>query len=504
VARVIQQGINIKTEDIFRYKTITDILKNVDYRKDSLKISQEEVVGEVLLTPIQKWFFDQNLSNKHFFNQSSLFSLREDVDLKLLENVFKKVIEHHDALRMGYKFTKDDVLQYNKKIDEVDFKLRYVDLSQYPYDIQKEKLKEISNDIQDSLNLEKDLLIKGIVFDLKDNGKRLLIAIHHLVIDAVSWGVLIEDIETLYNSNLQKQLALKTTSFQEWSQRLNNYATTEEIDIEYWKKINVSKIKRLTEESHIENCFKDHKHLSFELNEEQTGRLLTKVNWAYSTEINDILLSALTIAFSEVMEADNVFLNLEGHGREEIMNDVDILRTIGWFTSLFPVFCEKQEDIEQTIKHVKESLRKISNKGLDFGIGRYLTHNENLKKLIPEISFNYFGQLSQKNEEIKNKLLSNCFEELGMTIHGNNQLSTLIDITGAIVNEKLQFTIRYNNNYINDEKMSKLANKYNYWLNELIEHCINKNEKSFTASDYGVEDVLDEDDLDYLNDLLEF
>ncbi len=506
LARLNQIGINITVKDIFRHKTIKNLLKNVNYTKEKEIISQKEVEGEVLLTPIQKWFVAQNLKYQHYFNQTFLFNLREDVNVELLETVFKNVIKHHDALRMRYQFGGSQILQYNRRNDEIDFRLKKIDLSKYLYSDQKEKIKVISEKIQGEFDLEKDLLIKAVIFDLGENGKRLLIPIHHLIIDGVSWRILLEDVENLYRSKLEKELSLKTTSFKDWSQRLNDFAQTEAVDTGYWNKIDVSKIKSLSEILSTDRFQRDYMGLAIEINEEQTEKLLTKVNWAYNTEIKDILLSALIISISEVMGIKNVLINLEGHGREEILEGVDLSRTIGWFTSMYPVYLEKRESIEETIIEVKESLSRVPNKGINFGIARYLKNDEKLQMMNPEILFNYLGEFAGflDNDEKKNEcLLSGCTEDAGMNFYKDNQNIHLIDLVGLIRDGKLQLTLNYNTKYFGKNIMTQLQVRYADYLNQIIEHCLNKSHKSYTASDFGLENVIDKKGFAYLSELFD-
>ncbi|MCK4259026.1 MAG: non-ribosomal peptide synthase/polyketide synthase [Halanaerobiales bacterium] len=506
LSRANQEGINITVKDVFRYKTIANLIANVDYTEEKDIISQEEVEGEVLLLPIQRWFFEQNFQEPQYFNQGNLFALKNDVDLELLEKVFEKIIVHHDAIRMIYKVLEGQISQINRRVDEVDFKLEIIDLSNEPYVTQKEKIKKFANRIQDSLDLEKDLLIKAIIFDLGENGKRLFIPIHHLVIDGVSWRILLEDIETLYYSNLQKELPLKTTSFKEWSEKLSNYAKRRKVDISYWESIDQTKIASLIDVDEKEMHFKDDERLQIELDEEYTEKLLTKVNWVYNTEINDILLSALLIAITEVMEKETVLLNLEGHGREEILKDVDLSRTIGWFTSAYPVYFEKKENIEETIKHVKESLRRVPNKGLNFGVLRYLKDNKYLRELNPEISFNYLGQFDNtiETKEDTDRLLSACLEDVGSYVHPDNQHNYLIDINGMIISNKLQLSLNYNVKYFDKDLMSQLQISYVNSLKEIIDHCINQTTQTHTVSDFELSDEMDDEEFDLLNELYDF
>ncbi len=506
LAKSNQSGINITVKDIFEYRTISKLLENVDYDKEKEIASQDEVTGKVVLTPIQRWFFEQVFEKKliqpHYWNQRELFTLSKDVDLQLLENVFCMLIEHHDALRMNFENEDDTIIQINRRVDEVDFKLEYVDLSSDSEVIQKSKLIQISEEIQSSIDLENDLLFKAVVFDLGKAGKRLFISNHHLVIDSVSWRILLEDIENLYKSNLEDSLPLKTTSFKEWSQRLASYAKTEDVDYEYWEKIDTNRLKSITNSPVSDNFWSDHEKIVFELGEKQTEQLLTQVNYAYNTEINDLLLSALTMAVSKVIEQDQFIVNLEGHGREEIIEGVDLSRTVGWFTSAYPVYLERQENIETTIKQVKESLRKIPNKGLNYGIGRYLAEVEQLKEFNLDISFNYLGQFSDafgRNQD-KERLLSGCTELAGRSLHVQNQHPFLIDINGMVIDGKLELTVSYNTKYFDSGLIKDLAESYQQSLREIIEHCINQSETSYTVSDFQAE-LIDQDDFDLIAQL---
>ncbi|MCK4259133.1 MAG: amino acid adenylation domain-containing protein, partial [Halanaerobiales bacterium] len=498
LARANEYGLNIPVKEIFKHKTIAQILKNVDYNKEKIVISQAEVSGEVLLTPIQRWFFEHQFSHQHYWNQLNLFSLREDVDVKLLEDVFKKIIEHHDALRMGYNFENGQVQQFNLRFDEVDFELGLIELAWDSYEVQKEKIIKISEEIQDQLNLETDLMIKAVLFDLGDNGKRLLIIVHHLVIDGVSWRILLEDLENQYRSKLQDKLPFKTTSFLEWGHQLNHFAETEILDIAYWEKINPVQVKSLSKMEVEENHSRDFKGVTVQVDQDLTEKLLTKVNLAYNTEINDILLTALTLSMTELMNCNNILLTLEGHGREEIIDELDLSRTIGWFTSEYPVYLEKQTTIEKTIKSVKETLRRIPNKGLNYGISRYLQGNEKLQRLNPEISFNYFGQLDGVIEKTEESLLSNCSENPGRSIHYDNSHISLIEINGMILNGKLELRVDYNAKYVEEGLIEKLKIIYLEQLSELITHCTSRIDQNVTASDYGVENLFDIDGFDLL------
>ncbi|OPZ86371.1 MAG: Gramicidin S synthase 1 [Firmicutes bacterium ADurb.Bin419] len=469
-----QQGINLAVSDVLRHKTILEILKNVDYKKKKDTISQDEVIGNVPLTPIQKWFFEKDRGYKHYWNQTNLFALDKKTDLALLENCFKKIIEHHDALRMGYTLKGEEVIQFNRGMADVQFNLEVIDLTGYDYETQRGKIKEMGEKIQDSFNLEKDLPIKAIVFELGDNGRRLLIPVHHLVIDGVSWRILLEDLERLYRSGMEDALPLKTTSFKEWSEKLNDYAAEKPLDLKYWESIDCDKIKTIANNKVEDNYLKDHSKILLELDTEQTKVLLTEVNKALDTEITEILLTALTVSLEEAFNLDNPLVMLESYGREEIIEGVNLSRTIGWFTTIYPVYLEKRDSIENTLAGIKQNIRGIPSKGINYGIARYINGNEALNALRPEISFNYLGQFDNKDSG-KNNLLMPCNEDFGASINQNNRHDYLMDFNGMVANGKLQFIVGYNKNHIDEDKVEKTVQNYKKVLVDIVNYCKNKN-----------------------------
>ncbi len=471
-------GINISVSDVLKYKTIVEILSNVDYTKKKNSISQEEIIGEMPLTPIQQWFFGKDRGNMQHWNQANLFSLNKNVSLELLERIFRKIIEHHDALRIRYDFSGEEVIQINKGVDEAAFNLELIDLSQQDYETQKESIKEISQKIQTGLDLQNDLLIKACVFELGENGRRLLIAVHHLVIDGVSWRILLEDMENLYKSQLEEKLPLKTTSFKEWSQKLESYADEKSLDIDYWLNISNLEIGSFTNKKVEDNYFRDHRKLSFELGNEQTKDLLTEANKAYGTEVNEILLSALVLSLGKVFDMDKILLMLEGYGRDEIIEGINLSRTIGWFTSIYPVCLERQNSIENTIKGISQNLRKIPSKGINYGLSGYLNNNDKLKSIKPEISFNYLGQFDNAQSE-ENGLLGRCNEEYGAGINQNNKHDYLMDFNGMVTDGKLRFIVGYNEKYIDNNAARETAELFEKSLLEVLEHCKNKLNESF-------------------------
>ncbi|WP_242954100.1 condensation domain-containing protein, partial [Clostridium puniceum] len=275
---------------------------------------------------------------------------------EILKKSFAEIIKHHDALRMIYEKDEAKIKQRNRGLEAVGdvFTLDVYDLNED--ENYKNTIEELSSKLQEGMDLEKGILLKLGVFNTRE-GDYLLVAIHHMVIDGVSWRILLEDLETLYSAIENDEeivLPQKTTSYKEWTRKLSEYANSKEIlkESEYWKSIENTEIREIPRDfEKNESSVRESKSLSINFSKEETERLLRKTSTAYNTQINDILLCSLGLAVKEWSGNDKVLINLEGHGREEIIKDVSIDRTIGWFTSMYPVILDMtySEDISYAI-----------------------------------------------------------------------------------------------------------------------------------------------------------
>ncbi|WP_265184968.1 condensation domain-containing protein [Bacillus gaemokensis] len=203
--------------------------------------------------------------------------------------------------------------------------------------------------------------------------------IHHLVVDGVSWRILLEDIGVGYEQVVNEeaiQLPQKTDSFQLWAEQLSLYANSPEMEKEreYWNEIEQISTGLLPKDKEQDyGLIKDSEVITIQWTASETEQLLKQTNRAYNTEINDLLLTALGMAVHQWTGMEKIAVNLEGHGRESILSDLDITRTVGWFTSQYPVVLpiEAGSDISHRIKDIKEGLRQIPNKGIGYGLLKY-------------------------------------------------------------------------------------------------------------------------------------
>ncbi len=499
-SRLKEHNLKLDIQNLFEYPTIAKVSPFVKVGK--VESEQGIVEGGVNLTPIQKWYFEEGSDKLNHYNQYVMLKM-ENLDIELLTKVVSKLVEHHDALRMIFTFDGESVKQYNRGLLDGLFDLRLYDL------LGKEDHKQIISQecdlIQTSLDLSKGELVKLALFKT-DEKDFLFIVIHHLVVDGISWRIIMEDLEVGYRQAANGQeivFSSKTTSFKEWSSKLYNCGQSIDFSKEYvyWNAIKSTQVTQLPTDFMInENKIRDSVIQTLQLTKDETDKLLKDIHSSYNTEINDILLSALSLSIKEWTGSEKVLLNLEGHGRENILPEVDVSRTVGWFTTVYPVVLDIQGsfDLSYVIRHIKETLRHIPRKGIGYGVLKYLGHRE-LKRLKPEISFNYLGEFSY------NQLSSNfqVVNELsGLSVHPEQEREYLLDINGVVSDGQLSISFEYNQKQYKEETISRLVANFKENLVKIIEHCMNVDTITCTPTDLG-DNELSLEDLDEITSLLE-
>ena len=251
------------------------------------------------------------------------------------------------------------------------------------------------------------------------------------------------------------------------------------------------------------NYVKDTAEFTCRLEEEQTALLITRVHKAFGTEINDILITALALAVRERFRLDRWLIAVEGHGREEIIKEVNIKRTIGWFTCVYPVILDisHDNDLSRQIIHIKETLHQIPHKGIGYGILRYLTDDVHKKdinfSLRPQVCFNYLGQFDADVNKMNAFRIAD--ESTGHNQCLQAQRDYLLDVLASIEKGQLVMTIIYNTRHFRRRSITGLLKGFKEKLLEVIFHCLQQKERELTPSDLTYKGLTMED-LDTLFD----
>ncbi len=508
IAKAKQAGLQITPVQMFQHQTI-EKLAAVAGTVKTVEAEQSLVVGEAPLTPIQHWFFEQNFPEPNHWNQSTFLSVKQNLDPVTLYRIARQLIQHHDVLRVRFRKTEREWRQvYSETSDEIPFK--YIDLSRVPESRQSALIEKYSLELKQSLNINEGPLLWIVYFYLgAERPGRLLITIHHLAVDGVSWRILMEDIQSAMHQLQQGraiQLPPKTTSYLQWSRKLKEFAQSETLrqELTHWLAIPAEKVHPLpVDNPGGNNSEAVAEIIRVSLSEEETRALLQEVPAVYSTQINEVLLTALVRAFSRWTGKRTLLVDLEGHGREELFEEIDISRTVGWFTTVFPVFLDLKTAIDpgESLKTIKEQIRKIPRRGIGYGLLRYLVDDEAIRENIlklprAQISFNYLGQVGQALEQ--DSPFTAPPESAGPDRSYRNPRSYLLDIDGIVSGKQMHIRVMYSREMYRRQTVEELTRFIADELRAIIKHCKSPDAGGYTASDFPLAKL----DQDKLNKIL--
>ncbi|MGD2089534.1 MAG: amino acid adenylation domain-containing protein [Candidatus Aminicenantes bacterium] len=494
IAKARQAGLEFTPKQLFRYQTIAELMKVVQ-KTTSREREYSVVTGWLPLSPVQHRFFEQPLPQPHYFNQSMLLELKQTLSFSLLNRIARQLMIHHDALRLRFHGIDSSRQQRIARIDE-SVPVIGMDISVLADAEQEHAIQQAAADLQVSLNLSTGPLLRFALFELGvRETNRLLIIIHHLAVDGFSWRILLEDFQTLYTQLTRGEtmhLPPKTASFKQWSCRLQEYAQEEVLRQEhvFWlKELQSHHFHLPVDHPGGANTIRSARVFSLWLDIEETRALLREVPEAYHTSIDDVLLAALVQSFSQWTGTRTLPIEIESHGREGLFADLDVSRTVGWFTNIFPVVLRIGEisNPGDLLKSIKEQLRLPPKRKFGYSLLRYLSDDpgvlEKLRALPqPEIIFNYMGQL---DPVFSGSSLFELIEEFsGLTHSLEGKRRCLLEVHGYIINSQLQLNWTYSENLYRPATIEGLARGYMEALRTIITHCLSPGAGGYTPSDF--------------------
>ncbi|GCF10053.1 non-ribosomal peptide synthetase/type I polyketide synthase [Dictyobacter arantiisoli] len=495
-AHAAQAGLYFNPRQLFQYPTIATLSEVVTTTPQNNGAEQGLVTGQVPLTPVQIWFFEQNLSVPDHWNQSVLLQVLQPLETDLLEQAVAYLLEHHDALRMRFTHTPSGWQAMINGLDKKTIPFSSVDLADCPEEKQREELERIATEVQGSLNLLYGPLLRVVLIKFASGQpSRLLIVIHHLVIDGLSWRILLEDLHTAYIRLAHGdavQLPPKTTSFKAWAEKLEAYAQTSIPDAEktYWLDTRYQKAMPLPVDNQAGRNITATAHtISLILDAEETNALLHKIpQKSHGIQIDIVLLTALLQGFAQWTGQQALLIDLEGHGREEILSGVDLSRAVGWFTTHFPICFEmvKGQSPQEQLQMVKEVLQSIPNRGIGYGLLRYLHQDERVLSQLkaypqPQICFNYLGQFDHILPS--SPLFQLAQEYSGETQHHASSRPYLFEMNASIIGGQLRCDWTYSTEIYQQETVTQLTSAFLTALRALIDLCLT-NSGDYTPADF--------------------
>ncbi|MBT1263221.1 non-ribosomal peptide synthetase [Pseudomonas sp. VS40] len=484
VSRARQAGIHFSPRDLFQHQTV-QTLAAVATRSEQVTAEQGVLTGPSGLTPIQHWFFDTEIPQRQHWNQALVLKPLQLLEPHRLEQALLAVLEHHDALRLS--FSRRDAHWHAEHLavprGGVLMQAQVRDMAHCT---------ALFTDTQRSLDLEHGPLLRALLVDGPEGQQRLLIAIHHLVVDGVSWRVLLEDLQNVYRQLSDGQsvsLPAKTSALRDWAARLQAYAGSESLreELSVWQDQlagpeTVLPVPR--PQGSLRN--RDADTVSVRLDAEHTRQLLQQAPSAYRTQVNDLLLTALARVLCRWSGHASALIQLEGHGRETLFDDIDLTRSVGWFTSAYPLRLTPQASQGDSIKAIKEQLRGVPHKGLGYGVLRYLADDLCKQRMaaLPsaQITFNYLGQFDQSFGA--DALFHPLDESAGLAHDPDAPLPNELSVDSQVYGGELVLRWTFSRERFDQHSVRELAEAYLAELQSLTQHCLQDDAGGLTPSDF--------------------
>jgi microcystin synthetase protein McyA len=485
VAKALQYGIRLNTRQLFEHQTVAELaaVAQTDFISNP---HREMLTGPFPLIPIQHFFLEFCDQERHHFNQAFLLEVSSDFAFDTLQQILQTLMKQHDGLRTCFMQDINGQWQAQYQAMPEHLPCHLIELGNLNEHQHEKALNQALSHLQASLDLQQGPLLRcGLLRMGKGQPARLLFTVHHLVVDIFSWRVLLEDFATIYTQLTTGQfpsLPPKSASKREWADCLQIYAQSEQIQqqLNYWLNQPYYQFEGLPLNAPLQpdsNRVIWKAGLSFMLNRRQTEALLKQVSSAYQTQVDDMLLAALLLAYYRWSGQKSLLVAREGHGREELFESINLTRTVGWFTSVYPLFLHAPEfeDLGSLLQTVKEQLRAIPEHGVGYGILRYLGEESVQKQLAklpePQLNFNYLGQTDALLEQSRTafKIAEESEGPLMGIMCGRPHL---LDITSIVYDGQLIMNWNYSTQVHQRESIEAFMSQYQQALEKLIQQCL--------------------------------
>jgi len=498
-SRLYDKGIAIQVKNILTHHTIRQISEYARPVSSGDGYPQTVLQGEKRWSPMESWFFSRKLANPHYFNQSVLLVFHRPINPGLLARVFRELVAHHDGLRLHFN-PQNNTFYYNNRWLEMDFPLEILNID----GPQDPALTAHCQRLKGSLNIYDGPMLKAAILKEKGGPERLFITAHHLVVDGLSWRILLEDLYTAYvalEEGQELRLPRKTASLTDWERAIREYAaSTASMEAAFRSSIR-GDFFVLPQDFETSDWRAQHMNKIVKtLSEAETAFLLKEAHLPYKTDVPILLNAALALTLKTWTGLDQVVVEQENHGRH--LETVDTSRTVGWFTAMYPLRLETIPALPgELIKVVKEQIRTIPHHGIGYMAGRYaeaqpLKEERSLNRETERtaIRLNYLGRF---DKEFHNGLFSYSDLSTGIDTDPSNLLTAGLELNSMILEGRLRMEVVYNSTAHAQSSMSWLTNLFFSNLIHLLDYLRSLDEIHLTPSDFGIAG-LGQDELDAL------
>ena len=486
VARAREAGLTLQPKDIFRHQTVK-ALSAVATQEAQVSYNQDDVYGDIPLTAIQDWYLAQPLHNPNQFNQAILLASNNDIVPEYLQQALTHLVLSHPMLAARFMESKNKQGQawtQNTSIDdEMTIAFNVIDFSDCGSVQKQAEITKLCQREQTQLQLQTGAVFRASLlrFGSLQDGRtdyRLLLVAHHLVIDGVSWRIILDqlshDYQRLERGGKLADIVYQTTPFKRWAEQ----GLLQSIDAEgvaLWhawvsNTMNRQAIKSQLPLDRIVNSFQpgEQANQRFSLSLAHSERLLREAGQPLRARIDELCLAALSKTLTEWTTNPNHLINLEGHGRDLL--DMDVSQTVGWFTRLYPaVLSAEPNSWREQILQTRRQLSALPEQIVPFSLAQPLLTTQ----VKPQIVFNYLGQL-----DTQQGFMQKAPEQLSEFRDLANPLAWLLEVNVFMQAGLLKVNLQYAQQAFLPETIEYLAQAYQSHLEHMLNELCGVNQVS--------------------------
>ncbi len=483
VSQAKRAKIRIKVRHLFAAKDIAELATMAGAGKSRVKASSPAAPSEQVLLPIQQQFLAGLEGTKSHFNQSLFVNTPAQVQRDDVRALIGAIIKRHDVTRLyfteangqwsGHYFAEDQV--------SVDDYCHVVDMSSMTPEQAEQRISEVGRHYQSRFDVGAGKLLRAIYFDFGDtqSGKLLLLA-HHLIVDGMSWRILMADLQMGYGQISAAQplkLEEKTTSFAAWGAFLQQFAKSQSFaqQRDYWQQMAAVEVSALTSANASASerlPLQKYQQLHCSLDKSETSYLLSMLPKLHGNEVNEILLSAVYLALHRFSGAHRFSVMMEGHGREELSEQIDLSETLGWFTCKYPMLLDFDSvEVEGILLAAKQRCQSMPNRGIGYGLLRYMLGDTSVADMgrNAALLFNYLGSFDQMFDEQSQFTLAQG--DYGQDIDPQHRVEQPLVLNGKVWQGKLGFSILFDPTAFTGYQAQCFSQHLYDGLRALVEYC---------------------------------
>lgn len=512
LSRARKAGLEIAADEFFDNPTVA-AQASLATRGGQAPDSDPLPMEELTLSPVQGWFFRHIDSHPQQWNQSLLLRVTTALDVDVLDRALEELVRRHEALRLRFEQTADGWRPTLANPVSAPT-LHRVRVSGRGEEQVAAAAEREAGAMSRDFDLSRGPLLASCYLQT-DPGldDRLLLCAHHLLVDVESWRILVQELSALWRAFAAGQQAPSPEqgdSYRRWITGLVSYARSAELlaQAAHWESVVTARGANLPLDRpgrELENLNVTQQQVRVSLSREHTSVLLQELPRKFNCGLQDALLTGLLISLHEWTGAERLHIDVEGHGREQLLPGMDASRTVGWLTSVHPQLLNviSGEDVIETLLRIKDRLRAAPHRGVGFGVLRYLTAAGESGPLAgrgpAQVCFNYLGRLDRPVADTGPLQVER--ENLGELRAPDGPRAYILEVNCWLRDGVVELDLGYSSALHERDTIARLADNYLAALGQLVAACANVDDTVYSSSDFPMAN-LDRDDLARIGQLL--